>query len=89
MALCTGSLQWGQMGYVRFGLKDPRQAQPGTVLMMKSICPSSLPTLPEWLQAISVLYASVHPTGRECHGKSRISIEYNHYKGPEYKVLSQ
>ena len=43
MALCSGSLQWGQMGDVRFGLKDPRQAQPGTVLMMKSICPSSRP----------------------------------------------
>lgn len=64
-ALRTGSLQRGQMGYVRFGLKDPRQAQPGTVLMMtKHMSKQStmiIPTLPESLQAKSVLYASVHP----------------------------
>jgi elongation factor 4 len=63
--LRTGLLQRGQMGYVRFGLKDPRQAQPGTVLMLtKHVSKQStmiIPTLPESLQAKSVLYASVHP----------------------------
>ena len=30
----TKQLGRGQMGYVRFGLRDPRQAMPGTVLVM-------------------------------------------------------
>jgi elongation factor 4 len=63
--LRTGFLQRGQMGYVRFGLKDPRQAQPGTVLMLTKHASKQaamiIPTLPESLQAKSVLYASVHP----------------------------
>lgn len=61
----TGLLQHGQMGYVRFGLKDPRQAQPGTVLILnKDVSKQAnmiIPTLPDSLQSKSVLYASVHP----------------------------
>jgi elongation factor 4 len=62
----TGRLRRGQLGYIRFGLKDPRSADPGTVLIFhkdvgKDI---ALPYRPE--KAVmdgmkSVLYASVHP----------------------------
>jgi GTP-binding protein LepA len=62
----TGRLLRGQMGYVRFGLKDPRQAQPGTVLILtKDTSKQSsyvIPQLPESLRTKSVLYASVHPS---------------------------
>jgi len=59
----TGSLRPGQMGYTRFGLRDPRQAMPGTVLMSTKHVGLgiSLPKLPSDAVAKSVLYASVHP----------------------------
>eukprot|EP00546_Thalassionema_frauenfeldii_P014332 CAMPEP_0178915488 /NCGR_PEP_ID=MMETSP0786-20121207/12053_1 /TAXON_ID=186022 /ORGANISM="Thalassionema frauenfeldii, Strain CCMP 1798" /LENGTH=719 /DNA_ID=CAMNT_0020588601 /DNA_START=109 /DNA_END=2269 /DNA_ORIENTATION=+ len=64
-SLRTAALRRGQMGYVRFGLKDPRQAQPGTVLVSSkesyNISNFIIPKLPESLKSTSVLYASVHP----------------------------
>jgi GTP-binding protein LepA len=64
----TGSLQRGQMGYVRFGLRDPRQAMPGTILIWNShvnkINEIILPEMPmsaATTNTKSVLYASVHP----------------------------
>jgi elongation factor 4 len=63
----TGKLGRGQMGYVRFGLKDPRQAQPGTILVLTrdSGKELTLPSIPETLTSKSVLYASVHPMERD------------------------
>lgn len=61
----TGELERGQMGYIRFGLRDPRQALPGTILMHAADVGKEgiiLPTLPSYLmKEESVLYASVHP----------------------------
>jgi GTP-binding protein LepA len=60
----TGQLLRGQLGYVRFGLRDPRQAMPGTVLIWTSHVGKKDLVVPA--QCIdtstkSVLYASVHP----------------------------
>jgi small GTP-binding protein len=60
----TGQLLRGQLGYVRFGLRDPRQAMPGTVLIWTSHVGKKDLLIPA--QCIdtstkSVLYASVHP----------------------------
>lgn len=63
-SLRTGILHRGQMGYVRFGLRDPRQAQPGTMLIFHKHVgkPMILPSLDEESTSVkSVLYASVHP----------------------------
>lgn len=60
----TGILRRGQMGYVRFGLRDPRQAQPGTILILQKHVgrEMALPNLANVEDATkSVLYASVHP----------------------------
>lgn len=60
----TGVLRRGQMGYVRFGLRDPRQAQPGTILILQKHVGRelALPKLANVEDATnSVLYASVHP----------------------------
>jgi elongation factor 4 len=61
----TGQLERGQMGYIRFGLRDPRQALPGTILMMACDVDKEeifVPLLPAYLmKEESVLYASVHP----------------------------
>lgn len=61
----TGKLVRGQMGYVRFGLRDPRQAMPGTVLIYTSQSNNKnliLPRIPSGISSTkSVLYASVHP----------------------------
>lgn len=60
----TGKLRRGQMGYVRFGLKDPRQALPGTVLIWHSSAGQKnmiLPEMPRGIENKSVMYASVHP----------------------------
>jgi GTP-binding protein LepA len=62
--LRIGKLQRGQMGYVRFGLKDPRQADPGTILISHKDAGSEIfiprkRTKPR--NSSSVLYASVHP----------------------------
>jgi GTP-binding protein LepA len=60
----TGTLMRGQMGYVRFGLRDPRQALPGTVVVWHSNLNQKM-ILPQFcydnLITKSVLYASVHP----------------------------
>jgi translation elongation factor EF-4 len=64
-AFRTNKLRRGQMGYVRFGLRDPRQAMPGTVLVYNTHINNKnliLPHIPaENLVTKSVLYASVHP----------------------------
>jgi len=60
----TKHLRRGQMGYVRFGLRDPRQAQPGTVLILQKHISKEmiLPIVPNAHDITkSVLYASVHP----------------------------
>jgi GTP-binding protein LepA len=59
----TGSLLRGQMGYVRFGLRDPRQAQIGTVLVYNKHVGKKmiLPQVPDSNLTKSALYASVHP----------------------------
>mmetsp|Transcript_27700 Transcript_27700/g.66755 ORF Transcript_27700/g.66755 Transcript_27700/m.66755 type:complete len:490 (-) Transcript_27700:2052-3521(-) len=68
----TNKLRRGQMGYVRFGLKDPRQADPGTILILQKdvgnhdlIIPASGKPSSEDGEGLSssksVLYASVHP----------------------------
>jgi GTP-binding protein LepA len=59
----TGTLQRGQMGYCRFGLRDPRQAMPGTMLILNKDCNKQLllPSIPKETETRSVLYASVHP----------------------------
>ena len=68
----TGKLRRGQMGYVRFGLKDPRQADPGTILIFQKDVGKDI-YIPSLNQSTSddnsstdsssksVLYASVHP----------------------------
>ena len=68
------------MGYVRFGLRDPRQARPGMVLLRHNQIQDKmiLPTIPfaatttttttgtaTTNQPSSVLYASVHPTNAD------------------------
>ena len=65
--LRTHHLKRGQMGYIRFGLKNPRQARTGTVLVMsKDISKQMImPSLPTCGDAKSVLYASVHPIEAE------------------------
>lgn len=62
----TGRLRRGQMGYVRFGLKDPRSADPGTILIFHKDLGKDIVIPYQNKQAItdamkSVLYASVHP----------------------------
>ena len=71
-----GKLRRGQMGYVRFGLRDPRQADPGTILIFQKDVGKDIyiPTLNQSAASTngnssiggdstshSVLYASVHP----------------------------
>lgn len=62
----TKQLGRGTMGYVRFGLKDPRQAMPGTVLVHHEHATKRdalvIPELPMETDVSSVLYASVHPS---------------------------
>ena len=68
----TGKLRRGQMGYVRFGLKDPRQVNPGSILIyhkdigedifIPSLNQSTTDTgIGDDSSSNSVLYASVHP----------------------------
>ena len=83
----TKVLLRGQMGYVRFGLRDPRQAMPGTVLIPHSYATSKakrdgiqLPTVPvDAMTSKSVLYASVHPTDSNsfeelCNAVERLAL---------------
>jgi GTP-binding protein LepA len=65
----TGSLSRGMMGYVVAGMRDPRDARPGTILTLQKtistiigqnmILPSSVGS--GLMGQHSVLYASVHP----------------------------
>ena len=63
----TKRLGRGQIGYVRFGLRDPRQALPGTILIWNKHVNDKTMILPDVPSAFlessskSVLYASVHP----------------------------
>ena len=78
----SGKLIRGQMGYVRFGLKDPRQADPGTLLIYHKhrgkdiiIPPSAKMTE----SSKSVLYASVHPAEEDgfeelCEAVERLAL---------------
>lgn len=79
----TGKLRRGQMGYVRFGLKDPRQADPGTVLIYNKdigkniIIPHSEKNTKDATK--SVLYASVHPEEEDgfeelCEAVDRLAL---------------
>jgi GTP-binding protein LepA len=55
------------MGYVRFGLRDPRQADPGTILIFRKDVGKDVvsPALAACGLSKSVLYASVHPNEAE------------------------
>lgn len=62
----TKSLGRGQLGYVITGLRDPRQARPGTIITMQKdlnkVVQMDLPkTAFNNTEEKSVLYASVHP----------------------------
>ena len=63
----TGHLSRGQMGYVIVGLRDPRQAKPGTIMILHKDLSTALNMHLPTRQAqtnessTSVLYASVHP----------------------------
>ena len=83
----TKILLRGQMGYVRFGLRDPRQAMPGTLLIPHAYATSrakrdsiQLPTVPvDAMTSKSVLYASVHPTDSNsfeelCNAVERLAL---------------
>lgn len=63
--LRTGKLTRGQMGYVVVGLRDPRQARPGTIMVlhdeMSKVLDMALPGSHVATSSQSVLYASVHP----------------------------
>jgi GTP-binding protein LepA len=82
--LRTGKLIRGQMGYVRFGLKDPRQANPGTILVFHKDVDSNI-FIPERntntksSSSVSVLYASVHPEEEDgfeelCEAVERLAL---------------
>jgi GTP-binding protein LepA len=77
----VGSLGRGQMGYVRFGLREPRQAQPGTLLISSKHVGKDMirPARPSDNVTKSVLYASVHPTEEDgfeelCNGVDRLAL---------------
>lgn len=65
----TGSLRAGMMGYCVAGMRDPRDARPGTILTLQKSLPSIIGQnmiLPRSASSglmgqHSVLYASVHP----------------------------
>ena len=59
----VGKIGVGQMGYVRFGLRNPRQADPGTLLILTEDIDKDfvLPGRANSSLSKSVLYASVHP----------------------------
>jgi elongation factor 4 len=77
----TGKLLRGQMGYVRFGLKDPRQAAPGTLLIYNKHVGKEmiLPPATKEGAAKSVLFASVHPVDEDgfadlCSAVDRLAL---------------
>ena len=64
--LRTSHLTRGQMGYVIVGLRDPRQAKPGAIMVLhkdiSTVVTMSLPAQKAKAKPLSsVLYASVHP----------------------------
>jgi small GTP-binding protein len=65
----TGKLSRGQMGYVIVGLRDPRQARPGTVMVLhkdlSKAMDMTLPAAQTVTSSQSVLFASVHPMAGE------------------------
>lgn len=79
----TKLLRRGQLGVVQFGLKDPRQAVPGTVIVLNQqvsqqlIFPENLPDTSA--TGKSVLYASVHPNEADgfedlCNAVERLAL---------------
>jgi GTP-binding protein LepA len=77
----TGKLLRGQMGYVRFGLKDPRQAAPGTLLIYNKHVGKDMifPPATKEGAAKSVLFASVHPVDEDgfeelCSAVDRLAL---------------
>ena len=78
----TKLLRRGQMGLIQFGLKDPRQAIPGTVVVLSQHASQKL-LLPENLPDVStgrsVLYTSVHPEEADgfedlCNAVERLAL---------------
>ena len=62
----TGNLCLGQMGYVVAGLRDPREARPGSIISLQKTMPTLISNEMELPSSValkhqSVLYASVHP----------------------------
>ncbi len=59
----TEKLLRGQMGYARFGLRDPREGDPGINLIFHKDVGKDIiiPALAAGGQSKSMLYASVHP----------------------------
>lgn len=59
----TQILHTGHMGYVRFGLRDPKKANPGTILIPNAYVNNKDLKIPSRTFQVhkSVLYASVHP----------------------------
>lgn len=79
--LRTGKLLRGQTGYVRFGLRDPRQADPGTILIYNKHVGKDIiiPTQMDMNASKSVLYASVHPEDEDgfkelCEAVDRLAL---------------
>ena len=69
------------MGYVRFGLRDPRQADPGTILIDSRAVGKDIimPNLKGIEEVKSVLYASVHPAEEDgfedlCEAVDRLAL---------------
>jgi translation elongation factor EF-4 len=80
-SLRTAKLGRGQMGYVRFGLRDPRQADPGTILIDSKYVGKDIiiPDQNNMDDAKSVLYASVHPIEEDgfkdlCEAVERLAL---------------
>ena len=62
----TGKLVVGQMGYVVAGLRDPREARPGSIISLQKTMQTMIANQMELPSSValrhqSVLYASVHP----------------------------
>jgi GTP-binding protein LepA len=77
----TSILRRGQWGYVRFGLRDPRQAMPGTLLVWSHQIgkPMLIPPSAKSVSGRSALYASVHPVDADgfeelCNAVDRLAL---------------
>jgi len=76
----TGCLRRGQMGYVIVGLRDPRQARPGTIITLtkdlSTVVNMYLPrTSFSGDDSKSVMYASVHPFEGEGFDELATAVE--------------